>query len=122
MPLKKSHKEFGSQGEHRACRFLQTKGCEILSCNYRTRFGEVDIIARHGKVLCFVEVKSRHGTTHGHPSEAITPAKQRQIIRAAQSYLQETKLGDVLTRFDVIAVTGDNDEDIQWLPSAFDVV
>lgn len=122
MSLKHSHKEFGSEGERRACRFLETRGCSILCCNYRTRFGEVDIIAQHGNVLCFVEVKSRHGSVQGHPFEAVTSVKQRQIIRTALTYLQETKLADVRMRFDVIAVMGDSEDDIQWLTNAFDAM
>lgn len=115
-----SHKDYGSAGEKQACDFLARRGCRILAVNYRTRYGEIDIIARHGNTLCFVEVKSRQGERQGHPFEAVTPAKQRSISRTALMYLQEHDAGDTAVRFDVIAVRGSGSEDIEWLPNAFD--
>jgi putative endonuclease len=115
-----SSKDYGSAGEKQACDFLTRRGCRILATNYRTRYGEIDIIARHGKILCFVEVKSRQVELQGHPFEAVTLAKQRSISRAALLYLQEHEAGDVAVRFDVIAVRGSGTENIEWLPNAFD--
>lgn len=94
----------GRQGEEEAARFLKENGYEILCANYRTRFGEIDIVAREKGALCFVEVKSRRSERLGAPEEAVSFRKQRHICRAALAYLQDKRPGDVDVRFDVVAL------------------
>src|SRR3989441_5149534 len=77
----------GEEGERAAARFLEARGYRILERNYRTRRGEIDLIAEDGRILVFVEVKVRLDDRFGGPAAAITPAKQARIARLAQQYL-----------------------------------
>ena len=97
-------KSLGLQGEDLAASFLEQKGFTIVCRNYRCRSGEIDIIARKKKLLCFIEVKTRRTRRFGLPQEAVTPAKQYKIGRVAQDFLQRHKLENWPARFDVIAV------------------
>ena len=93
----------GAAGEAAAAQALRKAGYQILEANVRTPFGEIDLLARHGAVLCFVEVKTRSSDAFGHPAEAVTPAKQAHLRKAAALILQRRKWdGDC--RFDVVAV------------------
>lgn len=114
-------KELGAAGEQAAAQFLATKGMTIVERGYRNRIGEIDIIARDRGSLVFVEVKSRSGLGYGHPSEAVTPAKQRQILRMAECYLQQTKQWDSPCRFDVVEVLLDAAQrlTVRHIPNAF---
>ena len=94
----------GRSGEDIACRYLQGKRYEILARGYRMFRGEIDIIARDGETLVFVEVKARADESHGRPEESVTPGKQRQIRKIAQGYLLEHPSPGVDCRFDVIAI------------------
>lgn len=94
----------GSQGEKLAASFLRRNGYRILELNYRCSHGEIDIVAEHGQILCFIEVKSRSSDAFGSPFEAVTPGKQRQIFRVALHYLQKHKRMNDFCRFDVVAV------------------
>ena len=94
----------GQWGEAQAVSFLEHKGLKILTCNYRCSAGEIDIIARDRNFLIFVEVKTRRSVSFGSPQEAVGRHKQRQILRAAQWYLLQHKIGKLQPRFDVIAV------------------
>ena len=95
--------ELGRQGEALAATYLQNEGYQILERNYRFRHNEIDLIALDGSTLCFVEVKARLSNKAGSPLDAVTVAKQREIIRAAQAYL--TFSGQECDcRFDVIGV------------------
>ena len=97
--------DFGAWGEEVACRHLKRKGYEILERNFRCRSGELDIVARMGTTLCFVEVKSRKSLTAGLPSEAVTPEKQRHLKRASLFYLySHPEHGTELLRMDVIEI------------------
>lgn len=100
MPYNRS---VGAQGESDAADFLRHKGAQILQMNYRTPYGEIDIIAVMGGVLVFCEVKRRMGSLRGTPAEAVTPAKQRRIIRAAEIFLARHP-AEMPVRFDVIEV------------------
>ena len=93
----------GRFGEAAAAEYLRKKGYELLGMNYRTRLGEIDLIAARGAQVAFVEVKLRRSGDFARPREFVTPAKQRRIIAAAQSWLQLS--GDRRQpRFDVIEV------------------
>lgn len=94
----------GKAGEESAARFLCEKGYTILQTNYRTRHGEIDIIANHGGSLVFIEVKTRKGNFLETPLAAVTKNKQHHISMAAQLYLSNNNLFDKDARFDVIAV------------------
>jgi len=110
----------GKWGEERAVEFLRKQGCKILLRNYRTPVGEIDIIARKGRELLFVEVKTRRGDSFGLPQEAVGVRKQQQIIRTAQWYLQQGQGAKLNPRFDVIAILCQSDlsAEIQHLPNA----
>jgi len=95
----------GGKGEEVAKAYLQSLGYQILLENYTTPTGEVDLVAMDGKVLVFVEVKTRSSVEYGPPEAAVTPWKQRQIIRAAERYLLETGVKEAACRFDVVTVT-----------------
>lgn len=94
----------GQAGEDAAATFLEKMGYAILARNYRAGRGEIDIIAKDGETLVFVEVKAGRSGKFGSPEERVTVYKQRQIARIASLYLEETKQGNLLCRFDVIAV------------------
>ena len=95
----------GRSGENAACDELRRRGYEILARGYRTRMGEIDIVARDGPTLVFVEVKARTTARCGHPAEAITLHKQAKVAAMASDYLARLRArGDVPCRFDVVAV------------------
>jgi putative endonuclease len=91
----------GDRGERVASQHLKLQGMRVLMRGYRTRQGEVDLIARDGDVLVFVEVKTRR---QGVPAEAVTPEKQRRLVLAALHFAKRHKLLDHPSRFDVVAV------------------
>jgi len=96
--------KLGQIGEEAAIAFLEHQGFSILEKNFQNKLGEIDIIAQDGDVICFIEVKTRKTSAFGSPFESVTPAKQRQIIRVAVSYLKFKGKSDMQARFDVIAV------------------
>lgn len=101
-----------------AADYLRDKGYRILKQNYRTRQGEIDIVAAFGSILVFVEVKHRSSTICGYPEEAVTPAKCRRISKTALQYLSYTgKSLDTPVRFDVISIINNN---IRHIINAFD--
>jgi len=118
-----NRQHLGKTGEELASNYLKKKGYSILARNYRRKFGEIDIIAKKGAYLVFVEVKTRSGTTHGHPMEAITFRKQKQICKVAQCYLAENSLFDTAARFDVVSVILPHRgrANIEVIPGAFDL-
>lgn len=93
----------GRFGEERAARWLFWRGYRIIERNYRCRQGEIDIIARKGPSICFVEVKLRKDSSHGEAREFVTAAKQRRILTAAQLWLSEHDC-ELQPRFDVVEV------------------
>lgn len=94
----------GRWGEERAAEFLESKGYEILGQNIRTEYGEIDLLARQGAMLVFVEVKARSSQDYGHPEESISIIKQQHMADAAESYLQLHPEIDGEWRVDVVAV------------------
>ncbi len=99
-------RELGRRGEDVACRHLEGSGYTIIERNWRSRTGELDIIAAKGGTTVFVEVKSRSGSAFGEPEEAVTPVKVRRIRALAAEYLASAgSRGEV--RFDVISVMAD---------------
>lgn len=115
----------GALGEEIATKYLIARGYQILERNFRCRGGEVDIIARapDDKGLVFIEVKARRGLSYGVPQLAVTSFKQRQISKAALTWLSIKKLHDSNARFDVIAILLHTDapHDIEHIQNAFDL-
>ncbi len=94
----------GQEGERLAAAYLLNKGYRIIERNYRFHRNEIDIIALHGRTLCFVEVKTRLSSAKGHPAEAVTLPKQHEILKAARAYLALYADGECDCRFDVVAI------------------
>jgi putative endonuclease len=94
----------GKSGEDLACAELKRRGYAIIARRHRSRLGELDIIARDGSTMVFVEVKARASGSCGDPVEAVTPAKRRRIVRLALEYLWLKGLVDRPCRFDVVAI------------------
>lgn len=113
----KNHREVGNEFEDAAAAYLEKNGYVILERNYRDRLGEIDIIAKNGIELVFVEVKYRRTLEKGDPAEAVHLLKQRKIRNAAKGYLYRHRLGeDIPCRFDVVAILG---EEIRLIKDAF---
>ena len=103
-----SKKEIGDKGEELAVRHLKRQGYKILERNFSVhKIGEIDIVARDGEYLCFVEVRLRSRTDFGTPAQTVTPEKQRRIISTAQCYIRNKGLENTYIRFDVVEVYGD---------------
>ncbi len=117
--------ETGNQGEEIATAFLTARGYRIMERNFRCKGGEVDIVARDpkDKSLVFVEVKARRDLSYGVPQLAVTPFKQRQISKAALTWLSAKRLHDQNARFDVIAIllTADGLHKIEHIVNAFEL-
>ncbi|GAB2558076.1 YraN family protein [Spirosoma areae] len=98
------HNETGKQGEAEAVRYLREKGYEIMSQNYRYQHAEIDLIAKKGKLLVFVEVKTRTNLAFGNPEEFVSYTKAKLVMKAAEQYIFTNDwLHDI--RFDIIAIT-----------------
>ena len=112
--------ELGEQGEELACRELRRRGYAILARRYRTRHGEIDIVARDAGVLVFVEVKARSHQRFGGPLAAVTRLKQRKLTRMALDYLTRNRTAGVPCRFDVVAVeVGERRPRVEVVTDAF---
>jgi putative endonuclease len=114
----------GRAGEDIASRHLQRAGLVVLARNFRCRSGEVDIVAQDEDTTVFVEVKERHGRSHGEGFEAVTFGKRRRLIRAARTYAASRGLSERPIRFDVVSVdwpSDGGDAVIRHDKSAFDV-
>jgi putative endonuclease len=114
--------QYGQSSEERAARHLQAQGYTILERNFRTRLGEIDIVARHEGVLVFVEVKARRSKRHGDPKWALTAAKRRKISMVALTYLKAHGGTQTRARFDVVTVQpADGRPDIEVIRNAFEL-
>lgn len=112
-------KLIGDNAEDLACKFLQDKGLKLITSNFSTRTGEVDLIMKdNDETLVFIEVRYRKNADFGGAAASVTHKKQQRIIKAALTYLQKNNPQSSM-RFDVIAIEGD-DMKIDWIKSAFD--
>jgi len=102
-----SKKEIGTEGEDMAVKALKRKGYKIIEKNFRSRFGEIDIVAEERGCLVFIEVKRRSSTAFGGSFGAIDGKKKAHIIRSAQYYLKSHNCLDRKARFDVVGIDGD---------------
>lgn len=108
--------EAGQKAEDRAAAFLQDQGLVIVERNFRAKVGEIDVVAKDGDEMVFVEVRSRQSDSHGGAAASVGGAKRRKLIRAARFWLQ-ARGWDGACRFDVVAVDGGR---LEHIPSAFD--
>jgi putative endonuclease len=115
--------QLGIDGEHLAVQALVARGYVVLARRYRTRFGELDIVARDGDTLVFVEVKARRGVAFGHPGDAVHWRKRRRLGRLARAFIAEARLHHLPCRFDVVAIIWQDGcaPDVQVFRQAFDV-
>ena len=112
----------GKLGEDLACEELQRRGYAIVERRFRTRCGELDIIARDGDVLVFVEVKARSGRGFGSPFDAVTWQKRQRLSAMAESYLFHKRLNGVACRFDVVSILRSADgHTVELVRGAFDM-
>ncbi|AKL98573.1 YraN family protein [Endomicrobium proavitum] len=109
-------RDIGFAKEKEVADFLKKRGYKILETNFLTRFGEIDIIAKHKKTIVFIEVKYRSSLYAGAPQEAVTSSKQKKIIKAAIMYIKLHNINSDL-RFDVAAV---DDKSINIIESSFE--
>ena len=115
------NQRIGPAGEALAEDFLKRRGCRILQRNFRSRWGEVDLIVRDGPTVCFVEVKTRSSDRYGLPLEAVSHFKKTRLIKTALYYLQLKGWGQCAVRFDVIGIElRQDDVRMEWVKNAFD--
>lgn len=115
--------KLGSRGEVLAWGFLKKHGYSILEKNYRTRLGEIDVIAKKTGSIVFIEVKTRRDHQFGRPEESVHWKKRRKLTQVAQIYLQNKKLENRPSRFDVLSITwnGTGEPSFELLEDAFTV-
>ncbi len=114
-------KKLGATGEDLAAAHLKKQGFAILDRNFTCAAGELDLVARKGPLIVFAEVKTRRSERFGAPQAAVTPKKQKRIIKLANIYLKQKKLGHLQPRYDVIAVRWNDDgrPEIDHISAAF---
>lgn len=125
--MKPTTKETGDRGEQIAADYLEAKGYRVIERNYRFERAEVDLVCFQpassglpGGEMVFVEVKTRRGDGFGTPEEAVTPAKQQLIAKAAEAFMYEYRLEGARARFDVVAIRlGSGEPDITHYENAF---
>ena len=117
-------RNIGSGYEVLAISHIRDNGGIILETNYRNKNGEIDIIARDGRYLCFIEVKYRSSDRFGGPEAAVNIAKQRKICKVSEYYLYCKRYGeDTPVRYDVLSMSGqDNAVTVKWIKNAFEYV
>lgn len=112
----------GKEGESFAVRFLKNKRYRILESNYVTPIGEIDIIAKDGDTVVFIEVKTRKSLSYGYPFEAVTPRKREKLKRLAMYYLKFNRMTETPARFDVIGLYQDGGNyQVEHIIDAFEV-
>jgi len=114
-------KLLGKEGEDQAARFLMKQGYRIIERNYRTRSGEIDLIALHDGAVVFIEVKTRTSNAFGAPELAVNPRKQQRMVKAALGYIKYKKLYQVPCRFDVVAITTAAEKEVELIQNAFEM-
>lgn len=117
-------KDIGNLGENIAENYLIDRGYIILDRNFRCKTGEIDIIAKDGIYISFIEVKTRYGTLYGTPGESVNYLKQYRIYKTAQMYILKKRLNNFNFRFDVIEVILNhinNDFSIKLIKDAFQI-
>jgi putative endonuclease len=114
-------KLLGSKGEDLAVKFLKRKGYGIVAKNYKTPIGEIDIVAKDGETLVFVEVKTRADNSFGHPFEAVNHRKREKLKKLALYFLKNCCKKELPSRFDVLSIHIDGDSnEIEHIIDAFE--
>jgi putative endonuclease len=114
-------REYGNAAEEAAVGFLEAQGWRVLARNWTCRYGELDVVAERGELVCFVEVRMRSTAVWGDPAHTVSFAKQRRVVKAALHYLFAHELGERMMRFDVISVVGRGERaTVEHIPGAFD--
>ncbi len=114
-------RQMGNWYEELAAAYLEQQGYQIIARQYRCRQGEIDLVARDGENIVFIEVKGRRSARFGLPQEAVDLRKQQRIRRVAQHFLWSNRQSESLCRFDVIAIssTGSGNHSIRHIEGAF---
>jgi putative endonuclease len=113
--MKLTRKQLGTEGEKEALKFLERKGYKIVEKNFRSSFGEIDIIMKHGEELVFIEVRSRTDNSFGEPYETVNIKKQNKLYKLAEHYLNLKELQDMPCRFDVISLILTHDGSVRTI-------
>lgn len=120
--MSRAHINLGKSGENIAVDLLKDCGYKILLRNYKTKLGEIDIVAKDKDTLCFIEVKTRRSDRFGLAKEAVSVLKQRQMSKAALIFLKENNLLDNKARFDVVSVMYTEDKPkLELIKNAFEL-
>lgn len=112
----------GRAAEELAFKYLDRQGLKLLTRNYRSRRGEIDLIMQDGDVIVFIEVRSRKNNRTMDVIESINPEKCERIIRTGRQYLQNSRhAGEFTCRFDIVLITGQLESaEIEWIKNAFE--
>ena len=113
IPRVSARAQSGSDAEALAARFLEARGLKVLARNFRARRGEIDLVARDGDTLVFVEVRLRRSSAFGGAVESITPQKRARLVAAAQAYLLRLR-GDPPCRFDAVLLDRLDPARVDW--------
>src|SRR5579871_3603931 len=116
-------REAGRIAEDRAASWLIERGWRVVARNFNRRVGELDIVARHGRVLAVIEVRTRANDEYGGAAASVTARKQQRVLRATAELLQQRKdLRGLLVRFDVVVVHEPNSSQsrVEWIQHAFE--
>jgi putative endonuclease len=110
----------GREAEDAACAYLTRQGLRLLERNFRSPWGEIDLVMQDGDGLVFVEVRLRTRSDFGAPAETVDRAKQARLRATAEHYLQQVRgASRKACRFDIVAISGGPDGDLRWLRDAF---
>ncbi len=120
-PVRPTTRARGAASEELAARYLEREGYQIIARNFSTAGGELDLVARDGDVLCFVEVRSRQDDAHGDPLETIDRRKRRRIIHAARAYLEALAQPWPEMRFDAVGIVLSDPPRVTLVRDAFEV-
>ncbi|MBU0989613.1 MAG: YraN family protein [Proteobacteria bacterium] len=122
MRLTKERLELGDFGEGLAFKKIKRLGYKKIVRNYRCPLGEVDLIAKDGETLVFIEIKTRRGRSIGYAKEAVNAKKRRQLSKVALAYMKSNNCAEVKARFDVVAIClGGGEPEIEVIKNAFDL-
>ncbi len=120
--MTKERLELGRLGEGLARKKIKSFGYHFMASNYRCPLGEVDLIAKDGDTIVFIEIKTRKGRSLGYAKEAVHEKKKRQLSKVALAYLKSTGLWGSKARFDVVAIQlREGRPEIEWVKNAFDL-
>ncbi|MDP1680448.1 MAG: YraN family protein [Burkholderiales bacterium] len=112
-------RDTGEAAERHALDYLKQQGLKLVETNYRSRFGEIDLILRDGEVLVFAEVRMRKNNDFGGARASITAAKQARLIKTANQYLTQFARAPQC-RFDAVLLGAPDSSEIEWIKNAFD--